>query len=69
MLTECGRGNFYANHQTVAEDPIEGKAGADFQQAQIEDGMLELFDFIDANYCTKREEVVEVDGKTLDDLY
>ncbi len=69
VLTECGRGNFYANHQTVAEDPIEGKAGADFQQAQIEDGMLELFDFIDTNYCTKREEVVEVDGKTLDDLY
>lgn len=66
---ECEQGTFYANHLATYDNPTGVADGNGFKHCQIEDGLLELIDYIDANYCTKPAEEVEVDGATLDGLY
>lgn len=66
---ECEKGNFYANHVATYDNPTGAATEDGFVPAQIEDSLFDLIGFIDANYCTRAEEVVEVDGATLLGLY
>ena len=68
-ITECEEGNFYADHVATHANPIDGKNPDGSLQAQNGSAMLELIADVDGIFCTKQEEVVEVDGATLDGLY
>jgi hypothetical protein len=66
---ECEKGNFYANHVATFDNPTGHTTEDGFKPAQIEDSLIDLFEFVDTNYCTRGEETVEVDGATALGLY
>ncbi len=66
---ECFRGTFYQNHVATMDDPMGQDQVDGVPRAQIEDSMIDLIEYIDENYCTRPEETLQVDGKTLDALY
>jgi|GEM_PF-914922 len=60
VINECDKGNFYADHITTKEMPINENDGV-----KVEAGIHDLIDYIDTNYCTKKkQENVVVDAKS-----
>lgn len=59
---ECEQGNMYSDHVATKEEPTNG-------QAPMETAIMDLFDYVDTNFCTKAPEDVEVDGATRFGLY